>query len=469
MSPKKQKKSPEIIAQPSDSSVGKPSEIGKIALDNPPWHEQAMGPFSFHAWGDERVVDPTEVTVEHAETNGHSLSNDWDTIEGNRLIVSIGGLQFLPPHMREEEVERSRKYLKDTIGACRAKVIAALDRGLDRDNSYTQHVALLSDQLPEHLAASLVLNCEKGSTLLHQLGSADDETLADFMIWHGRFLQQENEKMKPEFEKYKQEFLVAVRDAIEHHNLPLSLKQLETRMENVSITLGDPLALRLESVGGYYEVLTRDVYIARFSDSELTKKVVFHELMHHLSGQTTSQIGHEEEYTYNRGERSGLSFPGGQKAPTWINEALTEQLSQVLLAGGEIDYSTATTEDFFEIKQGAYPVERDATSVTMRDIPLPKLLTAYFEDAVLADDGTALPATREFWDTVTDELGDGFVELATKYRIFGNNLSKLREYFGTLQEISKLEVPDIVDSEKAVIAAALAKTIMYLGKNNYFD
>ena len=105
----------------------------------------------------------------------------------------------------------------------------------------------------------------------------------------------------------------------------------------------------------------------------------------------------------------------------------------------------------------------------MRVIHLPKLLTAYFEDAVLADDGTALPATREFWDTVTDELGDGFVELATKYRIFGNNLSKLREYFGTLQEISKLEVPDIVDSEKAVIAAALAKTIMYLGKNNYFD
>ena len=418
--------------------------LGRLAtriLDKRPAHKRVMD--TFKGWPYGEGADPTLITVQHSQMDDRSISSGYATVQMVRWANSMaakGELMF-PVGV----LDRDNARLARIIAKFR-ELAKTIEKGTE--NIDTSRIAILDNLrsvLPEDIAADLELtDRSKGIELFGKLSTASDETVGDFIIWHGEYLERKNRELEPVIDTLKQEFTDAITAAIDSHNLPVSHEQLKTRMDNISFTVCDPIAMNMESLGGYYNVHTRDIYVAPYTKPENLKKVVFHELMHHLSGQTTyiDRDLEEDWVSGGRGIRSGLVFPSGDRVPTWMNEAITEQMAQVLLGDQDIDFEDATVSDFFAIKEGTYLMERDAMSVVMEDISLKDMLRAYFEDAVPSDDAEAiLPAARQFWGSVTDELGDAFLKHAMEYSTFGDDPRKFRNFISRFGMATKRKMP----------------------------
>ncbi|MGB4966918.1 MAG: hypothetical protein WBO35_01835 [Candidatus Saccharimonadales bacterium] len=293
---------------------------------------------------------------------------------------------------------------------------------------------------------------------LSTLYKSDDEALRDFIVWHGKSLQAERERAEPLFEQYKQEFASKLRHAVEEQGLPLDLEQLETRMQDVGFAICDPLVMQLESLGGYYDVRSRTVSAA-LTDPVRFKKVVFHELMHHISRQAAS-TSYTDPSNPSMGRAdtifsTGMIYSNGTRVPMWINEAVTEQLAQIFLsASTDFDFSKAIMADFFANKKGTYGLERDVLSVVASELSLHTMLKAYFEDSIPTPGGDPVAATRAFWKSAVDKYGLDVVEIIETERGTLKDSAQARRLLTRFSRHTGVALPDVLPSEIALVTEA---------------
>lgn len=405
----------------------------------------------FTGWESGTGLDPSEVIIsDDMQSEGKSLSQGWTIVEAYSIISKMVG---------QAPDSLARSYHRK-LADCRKQlcIIDQHDRG---DFQALLEIERLTSRIPENIWEKINPDKNDNSRSIEKIINAPDDALGDFIMWHGKATEERQLQAMNVFEKYKQEFGDRIKAAIESASLPLDWKQAEERLKNVNFAICDPLTMHVEAIGGYYMVGSRTVYIPYPIKHSEFRAIAYHELFHHLSGQTTVKEELEYEdyeedpniptYVVNNYQRSGLTYPTGQKAPKWINEAITEQLSRILLSNEQnLDFSEASVAEFFANHDGVYTKERDALSIIAADLDLQDLLAAYFEDAIPSETTPPLSRTRNFWGQVIQRNGLDTIDLFNSVRCF-DNFSHLQHF---LQQYSELTGKGLPPGELPSIAAS---------------
>jgi hypothetical protein len=206
--------------------------------------------------------------------------------------------------------------------------------------------------------------------------------------YDGEELEEPNETERAIIEYY-QDFKHSLQTAIEEQGLPITLSEVQNRLSNLRIRTSDPLLVELQGENGTFDALTQEIMICAVDDPTELRETVYHELLHAISGLTMSIEPNESEANYDsdviHALRAGLGGPDNRLH--WLNEAITEQLTQILVADQPVDFNTLTGIDIHnmpEWHEGVYNDERELLVVIMdsgvEHIPFKTLLEAYFEE-----------------------------------------------------------------------------------------
>ena len=297
----------------------------------------------------------------------------------------------------------------------------------------------IEKQLPQSLADNLK-NTSK-ENILDKLSAADDETLVSYLHWNKNSIEEKNQEIELIMKPLKLEFETRLTEAVTRQHLPLTIDQIKAGLKSVHIMFADPLATGMENATGSYNnhYKTIDINLHFADDPVRLKGILWHELLHCLSAQTydkKSGIVQNEEYP----KSDGIADP-----MDWVNEAITEQLTTILLSeeGATIDFDKVSAEDFFANEQGVYNGERavlkDLTEISDKLIPL--MIAAYFEGYKMSDEN--LPKNRKLWQVIEGELGQTFVDFVMSVGMINTEeklntairqikqLKLLRRMFGT--------------------------------------
>jgi len=263
--------------------------------------------------------------------------------------------------------------------------------------------------VPPELKKRIINQEQEPSSSFHEaLTEAKPEDFARFLKWNRDYIQGLTEKEKPTIERIKKEYFNRIKFAIYNQNLPVPISQVKTRLKRVKIDLTDPLAMQDADLGGYYSAFELRIAVAAIKDRNYLRRILYHELTHLISGHTIvksryinygDQPALEEDYYEDLVDRHrvGMNYKfgdGTKISRRWMNEAITEQLTQILLSddGYKKDFSKINVMDFFSdidhqgslISQiyGSYLKERHLLRAFLpkNNRIVPAMLGAYFED-----------------------------------------------------------------------------------------
>lgn len=380
-----------------------------------------------------RVVDPKDIKLGH-ETDASGLS-----AIGSGYIDSlrIASAQNLDP-----------SYLSGDLGVVRGQLREAALVIKDSERALGAYY----DDMPELLAKELD---PKSGNVLGNLYHSSDEVLRDFLVWNSDRVATAASERQPELDNIKEEFARLMQGAI-NRGLPLSEEQLITRLSDSQMTFADPVSVALRKARGTYRERDRLIQVPITSDNDELRSRSFHELTHLVSGSTVVRETDDEFSDYGMIDslnviRDGLADRSGyNSAPLWMREALTEQVSQVILTGDQIDFQQVASKRFFRVNSGAYRQDRKVLSVLVRDIPA--TLAAYFEDAVPSSGGH-LPYNEYFWDQLEHEYGKGIQKFVWSYET-PRGTTELKSTITELKRLRakesiKATLPPLVGFDKA--------------------
>lgn len=294
------------------------------------------------------------------------------------------------------------------------------------------------DDMPESLKQEIGLS-DDIAPLFSRLQHAPDDVLSSFLLWNTSHINVFSLEGQPLLDSMKQGFAQTMKSAI-RHGLPLSPSQLQTRLDDSRIVMVDPMSAMLESLGGYYELDTRAVNIAATTDATTVRQVGTHELLHLVSGAKIEAMTDLKEREAPTGpifnvSRCGLAQKDGSDAPQWINEAITEQLTLLLLDHTPDDFRTIDSTEFFITTNGTYRYERAALRYLLgHDVSIYHMLAAYFEDTT-PQNNIELPLTTAFWQMIEKKYGEdvfehiasvSYIKTREQYDTFVDSLEQLR-------------------------------------------
>jgi len=224
----------------------------------------------------------------------------------------------------------------------------------DQDKLKALNEILSQYPMPDELAGKIVEYMSEDVGIVEGLIMCDEETFIDFCAWNEWYLNSDEAQKWVVIEKVMHEWEQRICAAIESECLPADAGQLTARMNEVKVIFGDPIVLMMKDMGGLYVPADRLIIVSAGCNEKRLEKTLYHELMHHLSGQTVivnkysmidDSVPTEDVHTEVSVTRSGIM--GGNRARS-INEAITEQLTQLLLTQKDgLDFSRMTILDFF--------------------------------------------------------------------------------------------------------------------------
>ena len=139
-------------------------------------------------------------------------------------------------------------------------------------------------------------------------------------------------------------------------------------------------------------------------------------------------------------ERAGVADKDGKNAPVWIQEAISEQLTQLVLGKMPDDFSSIAKNEFFSAKDGAHQYEREALEFTLDDADVPQLLAANFENATPENKGV-LVQNNLFWERMENRYGRQIHDLVNPYDTM-DTVQSLMDFKAKLNSLrAKKEMP----------------------------
>ncbi len=216
----------------------------------------------------------------------------------------------------------------------------------------------------------------------------DGNLLEEMLTYHVENL----ERMRTEVPRWRERFIVSLYEAIRSKQLPLEMDVAEHRLARTRVRVIDPVLFRGPdnlAETGIYDPGEEEMHLFASPTSDM-EHAYAHEAVHLLSGMTILRRGKGKGI---RIQRLGLNFRIGEGAQVsrlgcleWLNEAITEEISQALVPGTYGDGSYVSER---RLLQNLYRMGLS------RDI----LYAAYFENKdVDAEIGKQLPAWRVLVD-----------------------------------------------------------------------
>jgi len=368
-------------------------------------------------WGDEtadvRLVKgrflPTQTQENDAyEDNQPKTKNTIEELYKTRAGRYLG-MHALRAHFTKSIFENyeSDGPLREMYDSSRSNLKAELqtlrETFIERSSSLGVTTMVDKYPIPDELRNKLTSNPNR--SVFDGLIAADNDTLVEFLLWNKDYQDEQTKKYdfeggvnsdgelvgegSPETAEHIIDFIDAMDKAINKHGLPLTKAQLFERLAKINIMSQDPLVGRLEQVGGFYHLRESEISIFGREDKLLNKAVIFHELLHQVSGQLALEIiftdnSAKDTYINHHPLSDGLCLYG---RPNWLNEAVTEQLAQILLTdkAGDWHFQDMTGIDIAlgeESRAGTYWGYRMLLSTLMYSsrINFDTFLKAYFEE-----------------------------------------------------------------------------------------
>jgi len=260
-------------------------------------------------------------------------------------------------------INNSRTHLESGLDKARAQLEKA---------SGNKYVIDLVEKYPVPENILEKISGPDGESKVSLLARASDEALAEFLEWNRDYIDSMAESKQKLIEKYAAEFYERISKAVNKKGLPISRKQLQERLAQLPvIRFSDPIAMTLAEKDGDYDARFSKIRVAVIEDEDHIRRIIFHELLHHFSGQTrVAEIDYfssDHIESRLRSRRTGFSIRHlndleRKDSRKWLNEATTEQLAQVLLSeqGEQIDFRNIGLDEFFSepFSGGVYKKER---------------------------------------------------------------------------------------------------------------
>lgn len=183
----------------------------------------------------------------------------------------------------------------------------------------------------------------------------------------------------------------------------MSIDAIDDRLGKLKFDLSDGLNLGKRNVAGRYVPHVHRIVLTRLA--EYTRWAIFvHEVMHGLSGHAGLLMeeldgdGYADYVSLKVG--LGVGYDGRSEFLHWLNEAVTEQITQDLLNGRELLSGNCDN--------GSYITERKKLNdLIVKGVPKNLIIRAYFEDYDAASRGHKMPAMRELMRVSNELLGKG--------------------------------------------------------------
>lgn len=239
--------------------------------------------------------------------------------------------------------------------------------------------------------------------LFFDVKGVPDKVLEQMIVAHVQRFEIQLKSFDGGVQTWESQFKERITEKIDSGAYPLSAEILARRLQNTKVVLGDALRDDLTSDrGGLFNPETETVLIAQQGLRKYGEKIYTHEMFHALSGRTIVEKKLEfmsERIGISHTQRIGLDFLEGRIGRLrWLDEALTEFLTQDLLSQSDNTY--AQERELFGLlqRQGKIP------------IPQHLFLGAYFEnyDPALPH-GERIPAWKRLYGVVNDAYSPGFL------------------------------------------------------------
>ncbi len=228
-------------------------------------------------------------------------------------------------------------------------------------------------------------------------GELDDEVFEEMLRIHVENFKRKTAEFAQKLLEIKARFRSRALEAIASGYLPITVEELDRRMEATTVELCDSVENQFDDFDGDHNVETEHIRIGSHVPEAYWDHAITHESIHALSGRTViHQSGERPRLGHQRlGVRFASAWADKKKARfRWLNEAITERITIDLL--GESD--------------GSYDTEREVLQGLIdRGIPREELYRAYFEnyDAKAA---VPIPAWKKLTETIKEIYPEGMRE-----------------------------------------------------------
>ncbi|MCC6643330.1 hypothetical protein IT411_01145, partial [Candidatus Peregrinibacteria bacterium] len=230
-----------------------------------------------------------------------------------------------------------------------------------------------------------------------------DEILISMSSAYEDFLEKKRKEFKEKLPTLIDSIKQKIYAAIDNGQIPVKKSKVKQVLKYTVIDLADPVVMKLEKIRGLYEADRRSILLDATLDPKDMEKVLMHEIMHALSGQTNLLITGKEygiEYEDLNHLRVGLGFTS-KSGFRWLNEAMTEALT----------IATLKLPD-----SNSYSEERKLLEILMKHINPELLKKAYFEEynpKIAAEQ--RLPAWRALTQAIDQKFGPKFLIRLNKF------------------------------------------------------
>ncbi|MEK7187893.1 MAG: hypothetical protein AAB691_03570 [Patescibacteria group bacterium] len=268
-------------------------------------------------------------------------------------------------------------FFRQSEGGRHEYVTSEAQYMLNDPGLYPEFQECFGDNLEEVTAENLFLSIANNEL--------SDEFLLKIAKRHIEHVQKEEEVLEKIADETKREFKAAIKKQVEKGFLPESVLNSLQRIDSVAIKLSD----RFKSLLGNFMGEHGDSGEIRISNEQLTielipqlKEVIFHELIHELSGRSitirtkTEEDGFKWHQFSHRKSGVALRDPQFGYTPyTWLNEAITEWLA-LKFSGYEGDAS-----EYAYKGSSAYTAERkELDRLMVSGLESDAVVAAYFEN-----------------------------------------------------------------------------------------
>ncbi len=255
-----------------------------------------------------------------------------------------------------------------------------------------------------------------------------DRRMSEFLDKHRELYWEKERELNKETPILKKDFLDQIERAVEEGRLPqISLPRVRKIVSSFHTELIDVINTnRLRRRGDMsHDDESVGIGITELTDGTL-RDTFFHEAFHAIAGSTLIFTEDEVDKDWDRlfSTHSGLANTNGR----WLNEAVTEHLTLMLLDDGlSFDPNAILRQaqkEQEDRKGNSYFYERALLGWVMRlgDVDPQRMLRAYFEDFnPEAEKGYRARSRKAFYKEITKKFGKGFLRkldvLINKYGI----------------------------------------------------
>lgn len=254
------------------------------------------------------------------------------------------------------------------------------------------------------LAQTIVVKLAKGEKRHMPYG-----LVINFLERHENKITKKQEQILKKLEIFKKKIVELLREKSGKGILPIPDDVLMERLESLKIETLDDLSAKLSERWGDYVASTHTIRVSTGVPEEDLEDIYVHEIMHAISGQIEEREATDESSFLGRNilksgvrchekidSSSGESIDAGSPSFSWLNEALTEQL----------------TIDLLELKDSSHYIEERALLKKLLSIgiSIEMFKGAYFENYKDRGQGQhRLPKTKELFSFINNNFGGGFL------------------------------------------------------------